>query len=237
MAGEKSGEQSPPDSGTLESRPFPEWVPEIAANTFRELLATDYFRDHAEHRAALLRLAHDERMHLVWDELGRRERQGERSPLHPMKVYPEWAKALRPHGIDANTQAPRVLIVYLASLLRMNARVTTKDAIKAEIGLLKDTAEDCRKLVAAGDQTQNWMARAEHWEGEARDLERQKRKVKLVQRQRLPPEILGVVRGVLLVTMELFGSPMHRTVASLSSVITNFPVNQQSVQKQAKILK
>jgi hypothetical protein len=46
-----------------------------------------------------------------------------------------------------------------------------------------------------------------------------------------------VIRGVLTMTRDLFGSPMHRTTATLASIITNYPVNQQSVQKHARILK
>jgi hypothetical protein len=234
----KGGEQSPPrGGGGGDNMAFPEWVPEIAVETIRELLATDYFKDHDEHRAAMLRLALDERMKLVWDELSRRERQGSRAPLHPMKVYPEWEKALRPAGIDPNTQASRVLLVYLANFLRTNGRVITKGALRAEIQCFEKTASECRMLAAAGDQTQDWIAWAEHWESEAKDLKRQKRKVKLIERQRLPTEVLAAIRGALLTTTELFGTPMHRTAATLASVIANHPVNQQSVQKQAQILK
>ncbi len=219
---------------------FPEWVPEIAAHTIRELLATDYFRDHDKHREAMLRLALDERMKSVWTEISRSQRSNYKatsSPFHHMKVYPDWEKILSAHRANPNEQAPRVLLVFLASLLQTNARVVTREALDAEVQKARNTSKQCLELAAAADTSQDWLAWAAHWENFANDRENQGQKVMLLKRQRLPPDTIGIIRGTLLTTRDLFGTPMYRTAATLTSVITGQIISPKTAEKYAKNLK
>lgn len=189
----------------------------------------------------MIRLGSHPKMKAVWTELMRHQRQDYHrtaTRLRAMKVYPKWRTALEAAGENPNDHMPRVLLIFLANLLRSNITVPTKTSVLADIRLMKETALQCRTLATTDQESSgNWNDWANHWDREAKSLKRQASKVLLLERQRVPADVIGTIRGVILVMNDLFGSPLYKISATLAGIISNHLVNHKQIENHAGMLK
>lgn len=219
---------------------FAEWLPPVAASMISQYLNEAYFVGHPKPRAALIRLGTDPRMEAVWKELEERERlnyQPTDQPFYPMSVPKDWRKLAKNDPEALQREAPAALAGFLATLLVCNPTVPTRAEMQRNIARHRAAARASRDLSDLVGYSMFFALRAEAMEQLARKESRDLKWVLVMDRQRNPPHVYGILRGVYLTMMQLFGQPMYRTASTIASVLANYPVSANMYEKHARILK
>jgi hypothetical protein len=205
-----------------------------------QYLETEYFLDHPDHRAALIRLGTDPRMKSVWTELGKTERlnyQPTDKPLYPMALPGAWLKRAKGDREALQREAPAALVGYLATLVLLNPYVATRAKMQSNIARHRAAERAWADLSKLVGYSMSFALLSEAAKKRARQEGRDRRRVLAMDRQRNPPHVYGILRGVHLTMTQLFGQPMHRTASTIATVLANYPVSTIMYEKHTKILK